>query len=128
MSRSVLDASAILAVLQNEPGNEVLTDELLAESVASAVNLAEVQTSMVRRGVPEDEVWMKASVPVGQVIDFTEGQARVAGSLVAKTRGLGLSLGDCACLALALELKAPVYTADRSWKKLSLGVAIHVIR
>jgi PIN domain nuclease of toxin-antitoxin system len=124
----VLDASAILAVLQNEPGNEVLTDEVLAESMASAVNLAEVQTSMVRRGVPEDEAWMKASVPVGQVIDFTEGQARAAGSLVAKTRTLGLSLGDRACLALALELKAPVYTADRSWKKLSLGVPIHVIR
>jgi PIN domain nuclease of toxin-antitoxin system len=124
----VLDASAILAVLQNEPGNEVLTDEVLAESMASAVNLAEVQTSMVRRGVPEDEAWMKASVPVGQVIDFTEGQARAAGSLVAKTRTLGLSLGDRACLALALELKAPVYTADRSWKKLSLDVPIHVIR
>jgi ribonuclease VapC len=128
MSRSVLDASAILAVLQNEPGNEVLTDEVLAESIASAVNLAEVQTSMVRRGVPEDEAWMKASVPISQVIDFTESQARVAGSLVAKTRNLGLSLGDRACLALALELKAPVYTADRSWKKLSLGVPIHVIR
>jgi PIN domain nuclease of toxin-antitoxin system len=128
MSSCVLDASAILAVLQNEPGNEALTDEVLAASVVSAVNLAEVQTSMVRRGVPPVEAWIRARVPVTQVVDFTEDQARVAGSLVAKTRTLGLSLGDRACLALALALTAPVYTADKSWKKLSLGVPIHVIR
>ena len=128
MSSCVLDASAILAVLQNEPGNEVLTDEVLAASVVSAVNLAEVQTSMVRRGVPPVEAWIRARVPVTHVIDFTEDQARGAGSLVAKTRTLGLSLGDRACLALALELGASVYTADRTWKKLNLAIAIHFIR
>ena len=128
MSSCVLDASAILAVLQDEPGNEVLTDEVLAASVVSAVNLAEVQTSMVRRGVPPVEAWIRARVPVTHVADFTEDQARVAGSLVAKTRTLGLSLGDRACLALALELGASVYTADRTWKKLNLAIAIHFIR
>ena len=128
MSKCVLDASAILAVLQNEPGSQVLTDEVLAESVASAVNLAEVQTSMVRRGVPADEAWMRASIPVSQVMAFTGDQARVAGSLVKQTRALGLSLGDRACLALALELNAPVYTADRGWKKLRLNIPIHLIR
>ncbi|MGB9029789.1 MAG: type II toxin-antitoxin system VapC family toxin [Acidobacteriaceae bacterium] len=128
MSRCVLDASAILAVLRNEPGSEVLTDEVLAESMASTVNLAEVQTAMVRRGVAPDEAWKRAGIPVGRVIAFTEDQARVAGSLVAETQSLGLSLGDRACLALALALKAPVYTADKSWKKLRVGVAVHVIR
>jgi PIN domain nuclease of toxin-antitoxin system len=48
--------------------------------------------------------------------------------LVAQTRALGLSLGDRACLALGLALKAPVYTADKSWKKLKVNVRIHVIR
>jgi PIN domain nuclease of toxin-antitoxin system len=128
MSKCVLDASAILAVLQNEMGSEVLTDEVLEESVASAVNLAEVQTSMVRRGVPADEAWMRAGIPVSQVMAFTEDQARVAGTLVRETRRLGLSLGDRACLALALELNAPVYTADRIWKKLSLGIPIRMLR
>ncbi|MFY9747044.1 MAG: type II toxin-antitoxin system VapC family toxin [Acidobacteriaceae bacterium] len=128
MSRCVLDASAILAVLRNEPGSEVLTDQVLAESMAGTVNLAEVQTAMVRQGVAPDEAWKRASVPVSQVIAFTEEQARVCGSLVAETQVLGLSLGDRACLALALELNAPVYTADRSWKKLRVGVAVHVIR
>jgi PIN domain nuclease of toxin-antitoxin system len=128
MSKCVLDASAILAVLQNEPGNEILTDELLAESIASTVNLAEVQTAMVRQGVAPDEAWKRAGIPVSRVVAFSEDQARVAGSLVAETRALGLSLGDRACLALALELNAPVYTADRSWKKLGLGVEVRVIR
>lgn len=128
MSRCVLDASAILAVLQREAGAEVLTDEVLAESMASAVNLAEVQTAMVRRGVPAEEAWKRAAIPINQVISFTEDQARVAGNLVAQTRTLGLSPGDRACLALALELKVPVYTADKSWKKLRLAVAVHVIR
>jgi ribonuclease VapC len=41
---------------------------------------------------------------------------------------LGLSLGDRACLALALALGAPVYTSDKSWKKLNLGLRIQVIR
>ncbi|MGD0367194.1 MAG: type II toxin-antitoxin system VapC family toxin [Acidobacteriaceae bacterium] len=128
MSRCVLDASAILAVLRNEPGGEVLTDEVMAESMASTVNLAEVQTAMVRQGVAPDEAWKRAGIPVSRVVAFSEDQARVAGSLVAETRALGLSLGDRACLALALELNAPVYTADRSWKKLGLGVEVRVIR
>lgn len=68
-----------------------------------------------------------AGCPAGSVA-FTETQARVAGSLVAETRHLGLSLADRACLALALELKAPVCTADKIWKKLHLAVAVPVIR
>jgi PIN domain nuclease of toxin-antitoxin system len=61
-------------------------------------------------------------------IPFTAEQAKAAGSMVAETRAWGLSLGDRACLALGLALQAPVYTADRSWKNLKLGVQIHVIR
>lgn len=128
MSKCVLDASAILALLFGEPGNERLTEELLGESAASTVNLAEVQTAMVRRGVASVEAWARAIIVVGEMVPFTQDQARVAGGLVAQTRPLGLSLGDRACLALALELKAPVYTADKSWKKLRLGIPIHVIR
>lgn len=128
MSRCVLDASAILAILFDEPGNDVLSDELLAESVASTVNLAEVQTALVKRSVNAADAWNRAIVPVGEVLAFTEDHARVAGSLVTQTKALGLSLGDRACLALALTLKAPAYTADKSWKKLNLGIPIHIIR
>jgi PIN domain nuclease of toxin-antitoxin system len=59
---------------------------------------------------------------------FTTEQAEIAGNLIAQTRSLGLSLGDRACLALALEQNAPVYTADRAWKNLKLAIPVHVIR
>ena len=128
MSRCVLDASAILALLFSEPGSHVLSDELLDESVVSTVNLAEVQTAMVRRGVGSADAWSRAIVVAGETAPFTQEQAGVAGSLVAQTRPLGLSLGDRACLALALEINAPIYTADRRWKKLKVGVEVRVIR
>jgi ribonuclease VapC len=128
MNRIVLDASAILAVINAEPGAEKLTPDLLAGAVGSTVNLAEVQTKLVSRGWSSDEAWEDATSPVREVLSFDEEHARVAGDLVAHTRPLGLSLGDRACLALGMALKAPVYTAEKAWKKLKVGVRVHVIR
>jgi PIN domain nuclease of toxin-antitoxin system len=128
MKRIVLDASAILAVLNAEPGSEKLTPEMLATSAGSTVNLAEVHSKLVSRGGDPDEAWEDASSAIQQAIPFNEDQAKIAGGLVTQTRSLGLSLGDRACLALGLALKAPVYTADKSWKDLKVGVRIHVIR
>lgn len=128
MSRIVLDASALIAALNGEPGAERLTIELLSTAVISTVNLAEVQSKLVSRGLSPDNAWAAALVPVEEAIPFTSEQAKIAGSLVAETRSLGLSLGDRACLALGLALQAPIYTADRSWKNLKLGLRIHVIR
>jgi ribonuclease VapC len=128
VSSVVLDASAVLALLNNEPGANHLTPELLRNSVCSTVSLAEVQSKLVERGVPAEGAWRATHSSVQQAVPFNVEQAKQAGSLIAQTRPLGLSLGDRASLALALELKAPVYTADRSWKKLKLGVSIHVIR
>ena len=128
MSRVVLDATALLAALNGERGADRLTLELLSTAVTSTVNLAEVQSKLVARGLSPDSAWATALVPVEEAIPFTSEQAKAAGSMVAETRALGLSLGDRACLALGLALRAPVYTADRSWKNLKLGVQIHVIR
>ncbi len=128
MNRIVLDASAILAVINGEPGAEKLTPDLLARAAGSAVNLAEVQTKLVSRGWSSEEAWEDATSPVREVLPFDEGQARIAGDLVRQTRPLGLSLGDRACLALGMALKAPVYTADMTWKKVRTGARIHVIR
>jgi len=124
----VLDASAILAVVGGEPGADKLTPELLARAVGSTVNLAEVQTKLVSRGWTSDQAWEDATSPVREVVSFDEEQARIAGDLVTQTRHLGLSLGDRACLALGMALKLPVYTAEKAWKKLKVGVRIHVIR
>jgi PIN domain nuclease of toxin-antitoxin system len=128
MNNVVLDASAVMAVLNRESGSEKLSPKLLTESVCSTVNLAEVQSKLVDRGVQPEDAWAVALSPIREAIVFNEEQAKSAGSLIAHTRPLGLSLGDRACLALALSLNAPVYTADRSWKNLKVGVRIHVIR
>src|ERR1700688_3695112 len=128
MNKFVLDASPILALLNDEPGAEKITPELLSRATTSAVNLAEVQTILVREGGNPDESWALAVDPLPSVEPFTAEQARIAGSLIQKTSSLGLSLGDRACLALAIALDAPVYTTDQPWKKLKLGIPIHVLR
>ncbi len=128
MGEAVLDASAILAVLDRERGYEMLTLEILSRAVASAVNVAEVQTVLVNRGMAPDEAWRNACSPVREIVDFTAGQARIAGTLVSQTRPLGLSMGDRACLALGISLGTPIYTADRAWKKLKTGAEVRLLR
>ena len=128
MSRIVLDASAILALLGKEPGADKLTPELLNTAVSSTVNLAEVQAKLVTRGIDPNDAWEATRAPIREPVDFTAEHARIAGTLISQTRSLGLSLGDRACLALAVSLKASAYTTDKSWKNLKLGVRIQVIR
>lgn len=128
MSRVVLDASALMAILNHEPGAEKLTPQVMSAAVASTVNLAEVHGKLVQRGFTPEDAWAAATGVMDEAVAFTAEQAKTAGDLVVQTRALGLSLGDRACLALGLALRAPVYTADRAWKNLKLGIRIHVIR
>lgn len=128
MSKAVLDASAVLALLARERGSAALTPELLTAAVSSTVNVAEVQSKLVERGIRPEEAWEAALSPISEIVSFTLEHARIAGDLVRETRAHGLSLGDRACLALGIALKAPIYTADKSWTKLKIGVPIHLIR
>jgi ribonuclease VapC len=128
MNEVVFDASAMLALLQNERGAEKLSDEIRVNAVASTVNLAEVQSKLVKMRNEPDRAWMAALSTVGVAEPYTSEQAKIAGSLIAQTERYGLSLGDRSCLALAIALKAPVYTTEQAWKNLKVGVPIHVIR
>jgi len=130
MSEIVLDASALLAILQGEPGAEVFSKhiELLEDTVMSAVNVAETYSKLVALSIDPDDAWRAVSAAIPAIVNYDAEQARLTGQLVPRTRALGLSLGDRACLALGMSLKAPVYTADRSWSRLRLGVKVHVIR
>jgi PIN domain nuclease of toxin-antitoxin system len=128
MNKVVLDASALLAILNQEPGAEKLTPELLSAAATSTVNLAEVHGKLVSRGLNPDDAWEASISPIREAVAFTPEHARQTGDLIPQTRALGLSLGDRACLALGLALRAPVYTADKSWKKLKVSIRIHVIR
>ena len=128
MNEVVFDASAMLALLHHERGEERLTSDILECSVASAVNLAEVQSKLVKNGGDPDIAWRDALSSVNSVEPYTREHARIAGDLIATTERFGLSLGDRSCLALAIALKAPVYTTEQLWRNLKVGVPIHVIR
>ncbi len=126
--KAVLDASAILALILGEKGADTLTREILKSAVASTVNLAEVQTKLVREGYDPETAWEATISFVSAVEPYTAEQAKLAGDLVTQTRGRGLSLGDRSCLALGLKLNAPVYTTEQIWRDLKVGVPIYVIR
>jgi ribonuclease VapC len=128
MSKLVLDASAILAIINGEPGHEELQPEMLVDAVCSTVNLAEVQGKLLSWGWSSSEAWEDATTPIHEAVTFDNEQARVAGDLILETRQLGLSLGDRACLALGIALNAPIYTAEKSWSKLRIGAKIYPIR
>ena len=128
MNEVVLDASAILAIVFQERGAEKLTVEIMKDAVISTVNLAEVQSKLVKKGYDPEEAWEDATSLVSAAVRFTSEQAKIAGSLIALTEKVGLSLGDRSCLALAIALKAPAYTTEQAWRELNVGVPIHVIR
>lgn len=123
----VFDASAILAIFKRERGAERAVAEL-GRSVISCVNLAEVQGKLVDAGLEERVAWEWIEFLGCRAVSFDSGQAFEAGSLIAATRPFGLSLGDRACLALAMGRRTKVYTTDRKWKSLSLGIEVDVIR
>ncbi len=127
MSSLVLDASALLAFLNAEPGTEQWV-ATVADSMISAVNFSEVVAKLADAGMPEAEI-REALEPLGlEVVAFETRQAYEAGLLRPQTRYLGLSLGDRACLALARSKALPVLTADRTWEALQVGVEIRIIR
>jgi PIN domain nuclease of toxin-antitoxin system len=127
VAKVVLDASAILALLNAEPGSRVV-EESLPEAAVSAVNLSEVIAKLSERGMPEAAIRVALEGLGLEVHPFDDVAAHSAGMLRSATRGLGLSMGDRACLALGLSLSAPVLTADGTWKKLKVGVKVRLIR
>ena len=114
MSRVVLDSSAVLASFYGEAGADTI-DEILRGAAISTVNVAEVISKLVERGMPADMA-RSALIDTGiEIVAFDLDQAEVVGDLRRKTRTQGLSLGDRACLALAQRINGRAVTADRSW-------------
>ncbi len=127
MASIVFDSSVILAHLNNEPGSERAAP-LFGDALISAVNLAEVVAKLVERGAGLDLVRAALSRYGLQVAAFDEELAERTGALRQKTRSLGLSLGDRACLALGERFALPVLTADRAWKGLQLSIEVQLLR
>jgi ribonuclease VapC len=127
---AVLDASAVLAVVNCENGQDVVEAALIAGATICAVNLTEVITILLRQGAPEIEVRrMLDRLPI-VVVDFDSDLALSAGLMLIVARPFGLSLGDRACLALARRQNVPVLTTDRAWVQAGplIGVTVRLIR
>jgi PIN domain nuclease of toxin-antitoxin system len=122
-----LDASALLAYLFAEPGGEVVAAEI-ESSCLSSVNLAEVISRFVRDGHSAQAVFEQLASSGIEIVPFLAEDAALAAGLIALTHALGLSLGDRACLALALRRNISALTADHVWSKLDLPIAIRQIR
>jgi ribonuclease VapC len=123
----VLDASALLALINAEPGGDVVA-ATLPEASISVINLAEVVTKMIDIGISLRDAWAEAADLVPVIVDFDAELGRRTAGLRASTRSLGLSLGDRACLALAEHLHLPALTADQAWGNLAIGIEIRLIR
>lgn len=124
---AVLDASALLALLNREPGSATVAD-FFPQVAISAVNLSEVMAKLVERGMPAEAVRTILEDLDLDVHSFDADAAYETGALRTATRQLGLSLGDRACLALGQKLKRTVLTTDGAWMSLDLGIIIRAIR
>lgn len=123
----VLDASALLAFLQEEPGAEIV-ETVLEEASISAVNWSEVVQKAVSGGVDVDGMRDDIEALGVSIVPFDRDQAEAVGVLWKETRRHGLSLGDRACICLGMHLDAPVFTADKVWKKIKIEADIRVLR
>lgn len=127
-SQVVLDASALLALLFEEPGAEVVAGVLSSCSL-SAVNYAEVITRLVREGLPPLESVRKLGALNLPVIPWDQSLAEAAADLGPLAKTHGLSFGDRACLATARSLRHTALTTERAWRRLpKLGIEIQFIR
>lgn len=113
----VLDASALLAFLQGEPGFERVSAALAQGAACSAVNAAEVYAKALSSGIDPDDVSAKLQALGLEIVAFDEGDARSAARLVPRVQGLGLSLADRACLVLSARLGRFALTTDRAWRR-----------
>jgi PIN domain nuclease of toxin-antitoxin system len=125
---TVLDASALLALLFREPGEQRVAAALAEAPCMSTVNLAEVLARFARDGRPVGPVWKRLQASAIEWVPLSADLAAAMAELAPAAARHGLSLGDRACLALGLARGRPVLTADRAWCRLGLGLEVVAIR
>jgi ribonuclease VapC len=127
VSSWVLDASAVLALLNRELGSDRVA-MALPDAVICSVNLSEVVAKLADQGRPEIEIRLYLDSLGLVIVPFDAVLAYRAGCLRPLTRKFGLSFGDRACLVLAESLGVPALTCDRAWASLDLGIQVQLIR
>lgn len=125
----ILDASAVLAVVLDEPGEELVLEAMATGAEMSSVNAEEVASRLYREGWSTMEIRSLFQELSILVLPFDLDAAILSGQYRPATQPFGLGLGDRACLATAYLQACPVLTADRAWTQLDLqGIDIRCIR
>lgn len=123
----VFDASALLALIENEKGSGTI-EKHLPQAIMSSVNAAEVVAVLSRQGVKTHEAEKILLELLTEIVPFDYEQAILAGSYKNSSKKLGLSLGDCACFALAQKMSLPLITCDKAWEKFNANVEVVLAR
>ena len=127
MTSVVLDASAVIAVLNSEPGAELVLG-VLAGSVISSVNYSEVLKKTIEQC---QEIRRVAALLQGyrvEIIPFDEALAAASATLFLETKQHGLSFADRACLALGVQRNCRVFTSEKRMGLVSLPIKVKLIR
>lgn len=127
MSEYVLDASAVLALLNGEQGAERVA-AILGDAAVSTVNSCEVIGQLIDAGMGDEDARSSIDLLNLEIVSFEAEMAFVAGQLRTGTKKLGLSLGDRCCLALGLLRGNKVVTAERTWDRLDIGIELEILR
>jgi len=114
-------------MIHREPGSSEVAASM-GRAAISSVNFAEAVSKLIEKGIPLPSIRQRLDDLGLRIHSFTAEAAYEVGELRAKTRHLGLSLGDRACLVLARSLAAPALTTDRDWAALDLGIEVRLIR
>ncbi|MCE5199703.1 MAG: PIN domain-containing protein [Armatimonadota bacterium] len=122
----VLDSYAILAFLQKEPGYgrvEALLKGAMTGDVRvhiSAINLAEVHYHVLRRGRDASRI-LAALEALPLKVASADSYMQQAVELRVK---FGVPLGTCFAAALSQDLRKPLITGHREFRKLGQTVNI----
>jgi len=127
VTAAVFDSSALLAFLLNETGADVVRPAL-GDSEISSVNYSEVVERGKAKGLDTSSLRGRLASYGLTVAPFTADDAEATAALWTATQAYGLSLADRACLAFARARQVPVYTADRPWSRVNVGVDVRMIR
>ncbi len=117
----------MIALIRGENGWPVV-EAYLDHAVMSAVNLAEIEIVLRNRGMTPEQIDAALTPLLIEVIPYDREHARTTAAIHTLTRSHGLSLGDCACLALAFTRKEAALTGDRDWQQAPTGVTVKLFR
>lgn len=127
-NKIIFDSSALIALLAKEKGFEVIKRHL-RNAIISSVNIAEVYKYCVdKQNLTIEECKSMMKISGIKIIDFNDEQALVSADIYPKTKEYGLSLGDRACISLAIIMNSCILTCDKIWEKVDLGVQYIIVR